>query len=236
LEKILYKFLFRICLIGILILIVKLATPFTFDKWFPIDEIVLSGEYKFLEREQVQMVANNYLEGNFFSLNIHKLREGMKKLPWIKDVDIYRKWPNRITMLITQHQPIARYGMQGLINEEGEFFGAAYEDYLPIIYGPKEKLPYITNKFFVFNEILNAEFIKIHKITYTRKDDWIINTSDGMTIKLNDDKSDDALKRFVDNFQTVLKSMNKRITSVDLRYRDGFAISSDKIEKNDPKL
>ena len=80
------------------------------------------------------MVANNYLEGNFFSLNIHKLREGMKKLPWIKDVDIYRKWPNRITMLITQHQPIARYGMQGLINEEGEFFGAAYEDYLPIIY------------------------------------------------------------------------------------------------------
>ena len=87
-----------------------------------------------------------------------------------------------------------------------------------------------------YNEILNAEFIKSHKITYTRKDDWIINTSDGMTIKLNDDKSDDALKRFVDNFQTVLKNMNKRITSVDLRYRDGFAISSDKIEKNDPKL
>jgi len=123
-----------------------------------------------------------------------------------------------------------------LINEEGEFFGAAYEDYLPIIYGPKEKLPYITSKFFIFNEILHAEFIKIHKITYTRKDDWVINTSDGMIIKLNDDKSDDVLKRFVDNFQTVLKSMNKRITSVDLRYRDGFAISSDKIEKNDPKL
>ena len=38
-----------------------------------------------------------------------------------KDVDIYRKWPNRITMLITQHQPIARYGMQGLINEDSEF-------------------------------------------------------------------------------------------------------------------
>ena len=160
----------------------------------------------------------------------------MKKLPWIKDVDIYRKWPNRITMLITQHQPIARYGMQGLINEEGEFFGAAYEDYLPIVYGPKEKLPYITSKFFIFNEILHAEFIKIHKITYTRKDDWVIKTSDGMIIKLNDDKSAEVLKRFVDNFQIVLKSMNKRITSVDLRYRDGFAVSSDTIKKINHKL
>ena len=83
---------------------------------------------------------------------------------------------------------------------------------------------------------MHAEFIKIHKITYTRKDDWVINTSDGMIIKLNDDKSAEVLKRFVDNFQIVLKSMNKRITSVDLRYRDGFAVSSDTIKKINHKL
>ena len=223
-EKLLYKFFFRICLVSIFILIVKIVTPYTFDRWFPINEIVISGDYKYLEREQILLVTNNYLEGNFFTLNIQLLRDGMRKLPWIKDVDIYRKWPNRITMLVKQHQPIARYGMQGLVNEDGEYFGAAYEDYLPIIYGPKDKIAFITDKFVKFNNILGEEFIKIHKITFTRKEDWTIQTLDGMKIKLNEERYEENLKRFVSNFQKILKSTNKRISNVDLRYRDGFAI------------
>jgi cell division protein FtsQ len=226
LEKNLYKFLFRITCLGVLILLFKIISPYTFDDWFPIDEITISGDYKYLERDQVMLVAENYLEGNFFTLNINLLRKGMKKLPWVKDVDIYRKWPNRITMIISQHKPIARYGMQGLINEEGEFFGAAYEDYLPIFYGPREEIPILTIKYYSFNEILKEELIKIHKITFTKKKDWEIISTDGMKIKLNNIRPEYDLKRFIKNYQNVLKSLNKRVTYVDLRYRDGFSIGT----------
>ena len=44
-----------------------------------------------------------------------------------------------------------------------------------------------------------------------------------MIIKLNEERSEENLKRFTSNFQKILKSTNKRISNVDLRYRDGFA-------------
>lgn len=225
-EKILFKYLFRLTMVGIIIISYKIVSPYTLNKWFPIKEIVVSGDYNYVEREQIYLVAENYLEGNFFTININLLREGMKKLPWIKDVDIYRQWPNRITMLALQHKPVARYGMQGLVSEDGVLFGAAYEDYLPYFNGPEEKISLINEKFNAFKEILSEEYIQIHKITLTRKNDWYIETGDGMIIKLNDTKSEENLKIFVSNFQNVLKTMNKRIGLVDLRYRDGFSVNS----------
>ncbi len=64
-------------------------------------------------------------------------------------------------------------------------------------------------------------------ITFTRKEDWTIQTSDGMIIKLNEERSEENLKRLTSNFQKILKSTNKRISNVDLRYRDGFAVEID---------
>ena len=45
--------------------------------------------------------------------------------------------------------------------------------------------------------------------------------------KLNEERSEENLKRFTINFQKILKSTNKRISNVDLRYRDGFAVEID---------
>ena len=56
----------------------------------PIKEISIKGEYHHIDKEQVDLIANEYIEGNFFSINLDVTRKAFKKLAWVREIAIRR--------------------------------------------------------------------------------------------------------------------------------------------------
>ena len=94
---------------------------------FALREIEITGEAGHVTRAQVDAIAKNELKGTFFTLNLPQLRRSFEKLPWVREVRLRRRWPDRLEVTVVEHVPLARWGTSALVNTQGEVFQAAYD-------------------------------------------------------------------------------------------------------------
>ena len=190
----------------------------------PIKEVLIKGHYQSIDHDQIQLIANKYLVGNFFTVNLKHTQNAFKKLPWVRDASIRRKWPDKLLITIEEHKVIARWGNIGLVNRNGEIFNAAFQDDLPIFMGNEKDVQVITKKYFEINEILEKELMHIGTIKLNDRLSWEIVTLDQIRIILGKNNITEKIRLFIQNYQAILLNLKKRIDYVDLRYKDGFSV------------
>tara|TARA_B100000035_G_scaffold65972_1_gene53771 strand:+ start:36513 stop:37244 length:732 start_codon:yes stop_codon:yes gene_type:complete len=190
----------------------------------PINEIMIKGQYDSIDNEQIHLIANEYLIGNFFTVNLKSTQNAFKKLPWVRDVSVRRKWPDKLLITIEEHNVLARWGNLGLINNYGEIFNAAFQDDLPVFNGDEKYVMDITKKYYEINKILSKELIQIGTISLSGRLSWEIVTDNQLKIILGQDNVLKKLNLFITHYQDVLYKVKKRIDYVDLRYKDGFSV------------
>ena len=190
----------------------------------PINEVLIKGEYQHIDGEQINLIANEYLAGNFFTINLRNTQKAFKKLPWVRDISVRRKWPDKLVISIEEHKVLARWGSVGLVNNQGELFNAAFQEDLPVFYGKESLAKEITNKYYEINQILGKELMQIGTITLSNRLSWEITTDNQLKIILGRSKVIDKLQSFINQYQEVLFKMKNRIEYVDLRYKDGFSV------------
>jgi cell division protein FtsQ len=190
----------------------------------PIKEISIKGQYQHIDKEQVDLIANEYVEGNFFSIDLEHTRNAFKKLAWVREIAIRRKWPDTLEVTIEEHKPIARWGRVGLVNSHGEIFNAATQEDLPIFIGYKRFVKKITLKYVKMNKILSKELMQVGTISLSERLSWEITTDNNVRVILGKDNIIKKVNLFTDNYQNILAELKNRIEYVDLRYKDGFSV------------
>ena len=88
----------------------------------PLRVIEVNGELQQLEPEQIQRTVIDAIDGGFFSCDMQRLRAAVLAMPWVEDVSIRRVWPDRLSMVVTEQVPLARWGDDALINVNGGVF------------------------------------------------------------------------------------------------------------------
>ena len=194
---------------------------------FPINEVGIKGEYENINKSQVDLIKNKYIQKNFFAVKLQDTRKAFKKLPWVRDVSIRRDW-NKFGLVveIESHKPIARWSNRGLVNSYGEIFHAAYEDNLPLFVGPDEFVDEMTVKYNQINKILKKELMQIGTISLSNRLSWEIYTNNNIRIFLGKDDNNvvSKLNVLIENYQFILSELKSRVEYVDLRYKDGFSV------------
>jgi len=204
---------------------------------FPLKEVKVQGQLNHVTSEQVKLIVERHLKGNFFTLNLERTRDAFEKLPWARNVSVRRRWPDQIVVVIEEHQALARWGNIALVNSHGELFHAASDATLPVFYGPGDGVLEVTNEYSNYSKILkNADF-KIGQINLSPRRAWEIKTNDGMLIALGRVDMASRLETFVKGYNTTLKQLNVKIDYADLRYPNGFAVRKPvkMRQKNDTK-
>ena len=224
LKKITLIIYFLIFLLSILVFIQLLAR---LD--LPIKEISIIGEYNHIDKEQVDLISNEYIEGNFFSINLDQTRQAFKKLAWVREIAIRKKFPDTLVVTIEEHKPIARWGRVGLVNNHGEIFNAASQDELPSFIGYEPFVIDMTSKFIEMNKILSKELMQVGTIKLSERLSWEITTDNQVRVILGKDNIIKKLNLFTNNYQNILAELKNRIEYVDLRYKDGFSVKKLKV-------
>src|SRR5579862_3911636 len=103
---------------------------------FPLREVQITQALAHVTPDQVEAIVSREIKGNFFTLDLEQARAGFEKLPWVRNVNVRRQWPDRLEVTLEEHVPLGRWGNAALVNTYGEIFVAAYDGKLPVFVGP----------------------------------------------------------------------------------------------------
>ena len=197
---------------------------------FPIKEVYIDGDLKYLDQDQLKADIASYTKTGFFTIDLKKISQLLQDDHWVSEVSVRRIWPSSVLVKIKERTPKAKLNKNSFFDEKGDIFKPLYIPNIDILQihdlsGDPEKL------FFIANQV-NGKFIEnglfLKGITKTKLGIIELELSDFKQIILGEEQNfQDNLVRFLNSYQAVLKSFWFKVTKVDLRYIDGFAVRFD---------
>jgi cell division protein FtsQ len=192
---------------------------------FALREVRVSNALTHVTRDQIEEVVGHDIAGNFFTLDLMRLRAGFEQLPWVRTADVRREWPDRVNVALEEQVPLARWGNDALVNIHGEVFAAAYDSVLPVFIGPDAaSAKEITIQYDYFRRSLAAIDEAPAQVQMSPRRAWEVRLASGLTLELGRDDIEARLDRFVAAYARTVGQLPHRPAYVDLRYSNGFAV------------
>jgi cell division protein FtsQ len=194
---------------------------------FAIRHVVVDGPPARVNPAHVAAVIREELRGTFFTLRLADARASLQRVPWVKAVALRRRWPDALEVTLSEHEPLARWNDNALVDTDGEAFSADYDGELPQLAGPEGSAVVVTDHYRDFVKVLAPRSLSIAELRLSPRGAWRIRTSGNarLTIELGRSAPDERLMRLVSYYSKTLGALARAGTPVDyvdLRYRNGF--------------
>jgi cell division protein FtsQ len=137
---------------------------------------------------------------------------------------VRRRWPDKLDVVIEEHQALARWGNIALVNTHGELFQAATDGELPVFYGPGDGVMEVTTNYGAYSQVMNLANLRIAQVSLSPRRAWEIKTDKGLVIALGREDMQARLTKFAHAYQSTLSQLNVKVMYADLRYSNGFAV------------
>ena len=231
-TRLLNLFANTLFLLGALIVFQLVAIAIINSPWLPVRSLQVQGELAHITQAQIRGALTGRPMGNFFSADLGLIRERLESLPWVRAVEVRRGWPDRLEVTIEEHRAFARWSDTHLVNTYGEVFEGTLPRGLPIplprFAGPAGAALELTHRFHQFREILRPLELEPTHLPLSPRYAWELRLSDGLVVELGRDQgrssTNDRLERFVAAYPRTLATLNRKLSYVDLRYPNGFAL------------
>lgn len=191
---------------------------------FPLRSVQLGAAPQRVIAQEVLAVARDEVRGNFFTVDIERLRQSLEKLPWVRSVTIRREFPDRLVVRLEEHQALARWNGAALVNTYGEIFSAETGQVLPDFIGQTGDSFEVAQRYVEFSRRLAALDLQVTQIALSPRHAWQLRLSNGMALELGREAMQQRLVRFVAAYPHSLARLAGPVRYVDMRYRNGFAV------------
>ena len=203
---------------------------------FALRSIRLEGDLTRNSVHTLRANAASRLAGNFFSLDLQRARQAFESVPWVRRAVVSRVWPNRLTVRLEEHRPVALWGTDDgndrLVNSFGEVFeaniGDVEDDALPRLAGPDGSAARVLAMLRRLEPVLaqlqagDVEFLGL-----SARGSWRVGLDRGAKIELGRGSDDEVMARvgtFVRTLPQVSARFQRALESADLRHADGYAV------------
>jgi len=194
----------------------------------------------------LQTALAGQVHGNFFLLDLNRVRHRIETAPWVRHATVQRVWPSTLRVHIEEQQPLALWNENQMINTWGEAFTANQGElpdglHLPQLNGPTSSERLVVQRYAEIARWFAPLGLSVRDATLTPRYAWEVTLSDGVHLALGRDPAADAtdphgrpgalpfaarIERFVRAWPELSRRLGSRlIASADLRYPNGFAIT-----------
>ena len=201
---------------------------------FNLSAITVHGEVTHNNAVTLRANVAPKLAGNFFTVNLAQTRAVFESVPWVRQAVVQRQFPDRLKVLLQEHQAVAFWGPDGdtrLVNSFGEVFEANQAEVessdLPQLNGPAGQTPLVLQAY----RQLSAQFEKLdmqlERLELTGQGSWRARLDGGATLELGHgsvDEIEDRTQRFLTTLNQVSSRYGRDMESADLRYGNGYAL------------
>ena len=174
------------------------------------------------------------LSGNLFSVDLSRAQAAFEAVPWVRKALVQREFPNRLRVLLQEHQAIALWSQDGdtqLVNSFGEVFdanqGDVEADDLPLFSGPQGQAGLVLQVHRMLVPVFEKIDKRINQLELTGRGSWRTRLDDGAQLELGHGSLPEIqarAERFVATLTQVASKYDRALESADLRYSNGYAI------------
>lgn len=192
---------------------------------FPLQAVNLSVAPQRVDAAEILQVIRSEVQGNFFTVDIERLRQSLEKLPWVRNASIRREFPRSLEVQLEEYQALAHWNDSALVDTQGEVFDGKSDQVMPDFVGQEGTAAEVTQRFAQFSQQLAALDLQVTRLVLSPRHAWQLRLSNGMVLELGREDMQQRLARFVEAYPISLEALQSRVKYVDLRYSNGFAVN-----------
>ena len=200
----------------------------------PLKVVRIDGELRHLDRRDIEAAVGREIRGNFFTLDVHRVRRAAEALPWVDWVTVRRIWPDTLQMTVHEQVPLARWGKGRLVNPRGRIFapeGGRLPRGLARLSGPDAAAEEVVSRYLALKPRFEALGLRLASLGMDPRRAWRIGFRNGLKLDLGTEETDRRLARFLRFYPALAQQPGRRPATIDLRYVNGFAVRWEKLEQ-----
>ncbi|MBD2835884.1 cell division protein FtsQ/DivIB [Pseudomonas sp. JM0905a] len=194
----------------------------------PIAKVNVQGDLSYISQQAVQQRIAPYIAASFFSIDLAGMRRELEQMPWIAHAEVRRVWPDQVMVRLEEQLPIARWGDEALLNNQGQAFAPrelAHYEQLPQLWGPQRAQEQVMQQYQMLSQMLRPLGFSIVRLELRERGSWFLSTGQGVELLLGRDHLVEKMRRFISIYEKTLKDQIANIERVDLRYPNGLAVA-----------
>lgn len=191
----------------------------------PVKQVTVRGAFRYLDRESLRERIESGIQYGAVISDTAQLRESVEELAWVRTATVRKYWPHRLELQVTEEDPIALYGDDEVVVQEGRLINPGRDHRpvgLPRFAGPRDRLRDIAQFHQLMQERLGALHLRVNELTLTAVGNWSFQLEGGPRVLLGSRQPEQMLQRFIEAYPalTTIGAME----SIDLRYAQGLAV------------
>ena len=204
---------------------------------FNIGRIVVEGELQHNNAVTLRANVAPVLKGNFFTVNLKSAKETFEQVPWVREAQVRREYPNGLRVILKEHTAEAFWGPEtgsGLVDNAGEVFeanlGELDREGLPRLQGPEGSAPRMLKMYRQMVPALKPLDVSVDGLVLNARGSWQMTLDNGAALELGGGTHEDVMQR-VQRFVRTLPQITSQyrrtaeaLESADLRYEEGYAL------------
>ena len=190
-------------------------------------ELDVVGTRSSTESAKVVQHVAPVIKENYFTSDLEVIRDRTLELSWVDRVVVSRAWPNAIRVRVMPRHAIARWGTGRLLSDNGVVFSevdAKNYQHLPLLHGPVHQSEMMMRRYNEINQLFLPVNLRLKELYLTDRMTWFMQFDSGLRVIVDQDQTMSKLQRLSHLAQTDFKPVWSKISSIDLRYRNGLAI------------
>ncbi|WP_213610753.1 cell division protein FtsQ/DivIB [Pseudoalteromonas sp.] len=193
-----------------------------------IKHLTVLGSPKYTDEKAIIKAIKKADLTSFFKLNVKQVQRLVQELPWVATVSVRKQWPDTIQVYVVEHQAVAHWNSDLLINQSGDVFEAKSDKLsatLPQLYGPEgsEKEAWLAFK--QLDEMLKVNALTLTSLALSERFSWQLWLDNGVRLNLGRKDKAKRVQRFIDVYSRLEQRADAQIDVIDLRYDTGLAVS-----------
>ena len=196
------------------------------SEYLPVRVVSIQGDVRQMTLQQIQDRVGRTLEAGILTQDLATIQAAIRNLPWVSNAGVRRAWPDRLVISVQEHQPLARWGEDGLVTAEGVVFRPERHEIphgLVRLAGPDNQAAAVVRRFHAWQALLKPLGLGILALEDDRRGAWTLMTDAGFALLLGKTDVEERLNRFIKAYPVILAA--GRPARVDMRYSNGLAVS-----------
>jgi cell division protein FtsQ len=205
---------------------------------FNIKEVLVTGmrgEQDLLHQNPtfIRQAIVSQLRGNLMTVQLDAVQSVFAQAPWIRHVNVRRVWPNRLWVVLEEHQAVASLNEDYLVNQQGEAYMAVADGTsveLPVLIGDKQDARLMLTRYRELNTWLAPSKLTVTRLFLSERRAWTVVLSNQMTLEIGRDDLKPIASQRVTQWAKTWATAQQAAGAIgslhiDLRYPNGYAVS-----------
>jgi cell division protein FtsQ len=193
--------------------------------YFAVRQVRVTSQLSELDPGLLESAIRTELRGTFFSMAPHRARLTLKKLPWVREVSIKRRWPYALEVSVEEHRAVGYWNDSDLLSERGEVFRAGSKAPMPRFEGPASASVEVLAHYKATKIALAAHGLDVKVFAMSPRGAITVTTGNGMHIEFGRDQFQERLARFVGLYGSWSHAYRSGLARIDLRYKAAAAVA-----------